>query len=931
MEASERSARNLSKQSSVAIRSDRPAASRIENAIAARMRAADKDGDNELNQAEIESLVKDLIYEDRSNRRLIKVVIASMLLLLLSLVANFGLLLWAQELSKESHVAKVSDTMSASSVTRRRALLGSNRAADLLAKLQKIRGTGSAMTSTDRLSIVETQEATQKLPLFVMPNLEAANDPLSTPIAPRENRIKSISFDVYDYEQKSSPGLDGIPKPPVKTKTMAVEEVERLSPTHMIFKGKDGESVEIKDGKACATKQKAELNAILDSPAFAGSKLAPKLNREAAVGRTKPPAGMTGPAPRSYSTPDIKLRSSPLTQPICGAPMATVSSSSISSLEEIKVLEKEAVDRLEQRGIDMKERLAEMRKRVDARQQEIDARLKEINAGGRRKLVERPLTPDDFAQMAKPPASFDRQCGDAVQQILVPAVRSLSDARRKVNKDAEAAQCDRSKNPACFPCTDSTLGCQPIKLEHQGRLADLIQKRKQIREAKAARSVAEIQPTQPSSAGIPPPTKMSTLFVSEPIGNTGASEEADNTEVFIADEGICGAKAKGDATKAIRALAFKGCASNKWSDFMGVEGRALEMKAKRDEAAAGQSRPDNAFGFQSFQIASPPPSPPPPSFATPSPPPPVPPSALAAPTGLEDLPFEWVDEGPTAFNGFSAQEANGIGSLSFTRAANYTVANDTENAAPYVPKAMDTVVKMGDGGGADFPLPRFSPSSIDASQDAAQNTPPPVATLGTRLVGVVVKSDASLKSLNLIYKDDCANDVEQLDSYAACQNRVKEAQETAPPGRFPTEEYLEDSATSLSATPKYYDFPPPSPPPAPPLSSPPPSPPLANEMLGGDFSQDLAANVERDSRDSQGGSLSGEIIALIVAASVSVVGALGVIFYFYYRRRGGAHRRDPSKALPLATGWEEREDPAAGVTYYYNTTTGETSWIRPTE
>ena len=115
------------------------------------------------------------------------------------------------------------------------------------------------MTSTDRLSIVETQEATQKLPLFVMPNLEAANDPLSTPIAPRENRIKSISFDVYDYEQKSSPGLDGIPKPPVKTKTMAVEEVERLSPTHMIFKGKDGESVEIKDGKACATKQKAEL------------------------------------------------------------------------------------------------------------------------------------------------------------------------------------------------------------------------------------------------------------------------------------------------------------------------------------------------------------------------------------------------------------------------------------------------------------------------------------------------------------------------------------------------------------------------------------------------------------------------------------------------------------------------------------------------
>ena len=99
MEASERSARNLSKQSSVAI--DPIGQQRRESRTQLlRMRAADKDGDNELNQAEIESLVKDLIYEDRSNRRLIKVVIASMLLLLLSLVANFGLLLWAQELSR---------------------------------------------------------------------------------------------------------------------------------------------------------------------------------------------------------------------------------------------------------------------------------------------------------------------------------------------------------------------------------------------------------------------------------------------------------------------------------------------------------------------------------------------------------------------------------------------------------------------------------------------------------------------------------------------------------------------------------------------------------------------------------------------------------------------------------------------------------------
>ena len=86
--------------------------------------AADKDGaSNELNQAEIESLVKDSTYEDRSNRRLIKVVIASMLLLLLSRGQLWPPALGTRAIQRVTR-RQLSDTMSASYVTRRRALLG---------------------------------------------------------------------------------------------------------------------------------------------------------------------------------------------------------------------------------------------------------------------------------------------------------------------------------------------------------------------------------------------------------------------------------------------------------------------------------------------------------------------------------------------------------------------------------------------------------------------------------------------------------------------------------------------------------------------------------------------------------------------------------------------------------------------------------------
>ena len=78
----------------------------IDRKIDVRIRQADVNKDGKLDQLEMRSLVKDLIYEDRSNKRLMLAMAMSSLLLVLSLGANFGLLIWAQELSKESHVIK---------------------------------------------------------------------------------------------------------------------------------------------------------------------------------------------------------------------------------------------------------------------------------------------------------------------------------------------------------------------------------------------------------------------------------------------------------------------------------------------------------------------------------------------------------------------------------------------------------------------------------------------------------------------------------------------------------------------------------------------------------------------------------------------------------------------------------------------------------
>jgi hypothetical protein len=301
-------------------------------------------------------------------------------------------------------------------------------------------------------------------------------------------------------------------------------------------------------------------------------------------------------------------------------------------------------------------------------------------------------------------------------------------------------------------------------LEHVGDLAD--QLRAMFGGVNTNRRARKLQSTEP---------RTSKLFVSEPLGAVGKTADLDKAEVFLADEGVCGVKVRGDEqTAAVSAIAFKGCGSDEYSDWYGVQGRSLEMLAKQAEALAEEPKFENAFGK------------PPETFADLVP---LSPGASAdtRPTGIEDLGHEWVDEGNMPFDGFSARSGSGgIGALSLTRDANYTTDK-------YAANALETPATLGNGNGQVFPHPRFKPA---ANETADAPAPAPLATLGTRLVGAVIKSDNNLKSIAMIYKDDCADVIEDMYKYIECKGLMKDIMANGG-GRFPTDEEIVNARRRL--------------------------------------------------------------------------------------------------------------------------------------
>lgn len=180
---------------------------------------------------------------------------------------------------------------------------------------------------------------------------------------------------MFDYEQKANVA-GGQTSPYLKTRTMDIEEIERFSRTHVKFKGKDGEEVEVKDGIAYATNPDTALSTLFGSRALAGTALEPHEMRHAmaSVGSTRPQVNSSGSgsaaSPRHYATADLTTQKAPMRQPVCGSPFMMVSASSIDFAKELEALEEEAITRLKERGIDVEGRLADMAARQARRLQE---------------------------------------------------------------------------------------------------------------------------------------------------------------------------------------------------------------------------------------------------------------------------------------------------------------------------------------------------------------------------------------------------------------------------------------------------------------------------------------------------------------------------------------------------------------------------------
>jgi hypothetical protein len=254
---------------------------------------------------------------------------------------------------------------------------------------------------------------------------------------------------------------------------------------------------------------------------------------------------------------------------------------------------------------------------------------------------------------------------------------------------------------------------------------------------------------------------------------------------------------KGDATKAIRAIKFKPCKeppysrrrlqdsftrgtdsggggsmNATWSKWYGVQGREQEMKATATNPAMASkltfgTPPTSNFAMGARRLAEP--------AATPK----------YDPDTDPDLVYTWLVDGKIPFDGFKATGGKVLGSLTFTTGNNYTTGKYASKLPIAAVDPDELGVKMGEGG-KKFPplrkgehpderptitrLPSGRRKLVESDPDSKKEN---TATLGTRLVGAYIESDAAIKGITFVYKDDCSKKVKILDEYVACKARVK--------------------------------------------------------------------------------------------------------------------------------------------------------------
>lgn len=700
----------------------------LDRAVLKRLEEADENKDGQLSKGEVFGIVRDLVKERRSAYRYKWIGIAVGSLLLLSLAANFGLVVWGMELSKESHIAQVAIPTAAPA----------SSASPVSAK--------SVMTAqADPGAVVATATATAEFPIYTSMELPAE--------ALTSGKVE-INYETPDYqgntkstsktgESATQDGrrLDAGGSSALRAMhTMTVQGVDKISDTHIKFTGSDGTVVEVRDGVASVTRS-VLLGEVMASTVFTGDRL--RSQGQTRVGEDYSPSAssstgrklQTSATQSGYLTrmaeTEIQDERVPLTTPICTRCSIRVGSDRVNS--NVEELETRAVDKLVQLGVDVGPAKATL-----------------VSSDGRRKLSARTDTVNDF------PASFLSACSDEVQEYIEPVLAGMAEAVRRVShgegdrsSPAAGGGCTfDSGNPLCRPGVDSTFGARALEIEHVGDLAARlgITFRGESRRRLVGSGDSQVRESR--------------LYASEEIGRPadGRGSPGSRTEMFFADEGICGCETRVDNTTAassIGAISFRGCNTTSWSEFYGAESRAIELnrEARRPTGEAGAE----AFGRPAettFQPET---------------------RRLSAGVfqGLEGLGRLDIDDDNRPFDGFLARTSRGgIESLQFTRDMQYTGGRYVGTASKGTSRRSLSASSAGTGtrlGGESGRL-NYPVDLRDLADIAADPTIAAYATLGTRVVGAIINSDGrGITSLAFIYKDDCTDFIEDANAYSTCK------------------------------------------------------------------------------------------------------------------------------------------------------------------
>ena len=403
-----------------------------------------------------------------------------------------------------------------------------------------------SMTTTDGKTIVSTKEAMMAMPMSVTTVMDKAD----------LEKAKEITFEVADLDQegvetsKYASSFDKFGRSlwgaaakekmaaatqgganRVKTKTMKVKSVEQLSPTHAKFLGEEGEEIEVKDG-AITAKEYVPMSKLLNNPSLRGDAIDAKESITAAS-----EAKLKNGAKIPVKPDNLEARTAKVSQPVCGSSIS-IPAKDTDEKADVDALRMKMVEELDKRGVDVS----------DIKDRVLKRRQRRLQTGGD------PNAPYAGADLLPDPAVFADGCASPVKTVLGPTLASVADEQKKVNAEKQAKGADReamaekmqakmkamgagngadaeaAEEPERFACTDSTLGCKPLKIEVDAdtKLADLIAGMKK-RQGGARRNLADV------------PKRIDELYISERIGGEGGSDE----EIYLADEGICGLKTMG--------------------------------------------------------------------------------------------------------------------------------------------------------------------------------------------------------------------------------------------------------------------------------------------------------------------------------------------------------------------------------------------------